>query len=128
MIQKIVLVWASNNTEKYWNKILKDLVAKWYIVYPINPNEDIIEWIKSYKSLSDFLALLNDFDVINFVVPPKITLNILKDNLQKIKDKTIWCQPGTSDDDIVSFLEENNFKNYIVDSCIMLQDLTKYNI
>jgi len=128
MIQKIVLVWASNNTEKYWNKILKDLVEKWYTVFPINPNEDTIEWIKSYKSLSDFLAYANDFDVINFVVPPKVTLELLIQNLYKIKDKTIWCQPGASDDEVVSFLEEFEFKNYIVDSCIMIQDLKSYNI
>jgi len=41
---KIVIIWASNNTEKYWNKILKDLIGKWYIVIPINPKEKEIEW------------------------------------------------------------------------------------
>ncbi len=125
MIKKIVLVWASNNSEKYWNKILKDLVSKGYTVYPINPKEEEIEWIKAYKSLEKFLSYNLDFDVINFVVRPSIVLKDLQINLEKIKDKKIWCQPGASDDEVIWFLHKNWFKDYIVNSCIMLEDLSK---
>jgi len=122
-IKKIVLVGASNNPLKYWNKILKDLTSKWYTVYPINPKEKEIEWIKAYKSLKVFLSYNIDFDVINFVVRPSIVLKDLQDNLEKINSKKIWCQPWASDDEVIKFLFENNFKDYIVNSCIMLEDL-----
>jgi len=125
MIKKIVLVGASNNPEKYWNKILKDLISKWYIVYPINPKEEEIEWIKVYKNLKNFLSYNKDFDVINFVVRPQVVYKELKENLEKIKNKKIWCQPWASDDDVIRFLHENEFKDYIVNSCIMLEDLSK---
>ncbi len=125
MIKKIVLVWASNNPEKYGNKILKDLTGKWYIVYSINPKQEEIEWIKVYKNLKNFLSYNKDFDVINFVVRPQVVYKELKENLEKIKDKKIWCQPWASDDDVIRFLHENDFKDYIVNSCIMLEDLTK---
>jgi predicted CoA-binding protein len=123
MIKKIVLVGASNNTEKYWNKILKDLVGKWYTVYPINPKEEEIEWIKAYKSLKNFLNYNLDYDVINFVVRPSVVYKEIKENIEKIKDKKIWCQPWASDDDVIKLLFENWFKDYIVNSCIMLEDL-----
>jgi len=123
MIKKIVLVWASNNPEKYGNKILKDLVGKWYTVYPINPKEEEIEWIKTYKSLDKFLSYNLDFDVINFVIRPSIVLKDLQINLEKIKDKKIWCQPWASDDNVIEFLYKNWFKDYIVNSCIMLEKL-----
>jgi len=125
MIKKIVLVWASNNLEKYWNKILKDLVKKWYTVYPINPKEEEIEWIKAYKNLEKFLSYNIDFDVINFVVRPSIVLKDLQVNFEKIKDKKIWCQPWASDDEVIRFLHENWFKDYIVNSCIMLENINK---
>jgi len=118
MIKKIVLVGASNNPLKYGNKILKDLVEKWYTVFPINPKEEEIEWIKAY-------SYNLDFDVINFVVRPSIVLKDLQINLEKIKDKKIWCQPWASDDEVIRFLYENNFKDYIVNSCIMLENLSE---
>ena len=128
MIKKIVLVGASNNPEKYGNKILKDLIGKWYTVFPINPKEEEIEWIKVYKSLEKFLSYNLDFDVINFVVRPSIVLKDLQINLEKIIDKKIWCQPWASDDEVIRFLYENWFKDYIVNSCIMLEDLSKKQI
>lgn len=118
---KIVIVWASNDREKYGNKILRDLVKKWHIVIPVNPKENEIEWLKVYKSLSDIKL---DFDIVNFVVKPEITLQILQKNLEIIKDKTIWCQPWASNEEVEIFLK-NNFKNSITNSCIMIEDITK---
>ncbi|MDD3645973.1 MAG: CoA-binding protein [Candidatus Gracilibacteria bacterium] len=115
---KIVLVGASNNPEKYGNKILKDLISKGYVVYPVNPKENEIEGIAAYK---DILSIKDDYDVVNFVTPPAVTLDILKNNLELIKTKKIWCQPGASDSRVNDFLMENNFKDYITDSCIMLK-------
>ena len=117
---KIVLIWASNNPEKYWNKILKDLVLKWYIVFPVNPKEEIIERIKAYKNIWE---IMDDYKIVNFVIKPEITLKILKNNVELLKNKTIWCQPGASDSNVKDFLKENWFKNYIVDSCIMIENL-----
>lgn len=117
---KIALIWVSNDKQKYWNKILNDLINKWYTVYPVNPKEDIIEWIKAFKSID---MIKNNFLIANFVVNPKITLDILQKNLVLLKDKTIWCQPWASDEFVKIFLRDNNFKNYITDSCIMLQKI-----
>jgi uncharacterized protein len=100
---------------------LKDLIKKGHTVYPINPKEDYIENIKAYKSLSE---VNDDFEIVNFVVKPEITLQILEKNVEKLKNKTIWCQPGASDSNIEDFLK-NNFTNYITESCIMIEDITK---
>lgn len=117
---KIVLIWASANSEKYGNKILKDLVNKWHTVFPVNPKEETIEEIQTYKTIKD---ISKDFDIVNFVVPPKIVLTILENNLELLKSKTIWCQPGASDEKVEIFLKEKWFKNYITWSCIMVQPI-----
>lgn len=117
---KIVLIWASNNKEKYWNKILKDLVNKWYEVIPVNPNEKEIEGIKAHKILK---TVPKNFDIINFVVPPKITLQILEKNKELLKNKKVWIQPWAQNDEIKIFLKKNNFSDYITDSCIMINKI-----
>lgn len=120
---KIVIIWASNSSEKYGNKILKNLIKKWHLVIPVNPKEKEIEWILTYPELN---SIKENYEIINFVVKPDITLQILEKNLDLIKDKTIWCQPGASNSNVEEFLK-NNFKNYITNSCIMIEDITKKN-
>ena len=125
MIKNIVLIWASNNPEKFGNKIFKNLKSKWYNIHPINHKEEFIEWEKCYKNLENFLEYNIEYDVINFVIRPNIVLKILEKNLENIYDKKIWCQPWASNDEVIEFLHENDFKDYIVESCIMLKKLNK---
>ena len=120
MTKKIIVVGASNNPEKYGNKIVKDLVKKWYDVIPINPNEKEIEWIKTHKILK---TVPKNFDIINFVVPPKVTLQILEKYTTLLKNKKVWIQPGAENEEVKDFLKENDFSDYITNSCIMIENL-----
>ena len=115
---KIIIIWASNNQEKYGNKILKDLIWKWHIVIPVNQNELEIEWLKTHKILN---TCPKDFDIINFVVPANITIQILKKHTELLKNKKVWIQPGAESDEIIEFLENNKFKDYITWACIMVE-------
>ena len=117
---KIVLIGASNNTEKYGNKILKDLVAKWHIVYPVNPKETKIEWLHTHKILK---TVPKDFDIIDFVVPANVTLQILKKHTELLKNKKVWIQPGAEDDEVKAYLKNNWFTDFITNSCIMVEKI-----
>lgn len=117
---KIVVIWASNNPEKYGNKIVKNLVKKWYKVHPVNPKEEQIEWIHSHKILK---TVPKDFDIINFVVPANITLQILQKYTKLLQNKKVWIQPWAENDEVKTFLKENSFTDFIIDSCIMIEDL-----
>ena len=119
---KIVLIWASNKPEKYWNRILKDLQEKWHDVIPVNPNEKEIEGIRSHKALS---TVPKSFEVFNFVVPAKVTLQILKKYKNLLKTKKVWIQPWAEDKDVLEYLKENNFEDYITGSCIMVEKIEK---
>lgn len=118
---KIVLIWASNDSEKFWNKILKDLISKWHTVIPVNPKEKEIEWIRSHINL---WVIKDNYDIIDFVVKPEITLQILRKYRKSILKKKIWCQPWSSDDNVKEFLEKSWFKDYITDSCIMVEKIS----
>ena len=76
----IALIGASNDKNKYGNKILLDLVSKGHNVVPINPKEDIIAGLKSYKNVSE---LSEKPSIINFVVPPNVGFELTKDFSQE---------------------------------------------
>jgi predicted CoA-binding protein len=117
---KIVLIWASNDPEKYGNKILKDLVSKWHTVHPVNPKEAEIEWLHTHKILK---TVPKDFDIVDFVVPPNVTLQILIKYEKLLKNKKIWIQPWAEDQEVIDFLKNNWFTDYITGSCIMIEKI-----
>ena len=112
----IALIGASNDKNKYGNKILLDLVSKGHNVVPINPKEDIIAGLKSYKNVSE---LSKKPSIINFVVPPNVGLELTKDLVESDYDN-FWYQPGAESEEISAFLDSKN-KNYIDDKCIMVE-------
>ena len=111
----IALIGASNDKNKYGNKILLDLISKGHNVVPINPKEDSIAGFKSYDSVSE---LNKKPSIINFVVPPNIGFELTKNLVQSDYDN-FWYQPGAESEEISSYLESNS-KNYIDDKCIMV--------
>lgn len=116
----VALIGASNNPEKYGNKILKDLIGKWYTVHPINPKETEIEGLHSHKILK---TVQKNFDIANFVVPANVTLQILQKYTDLLKTKKVWIQPGAENNEVIEFLKKNWFKDYVTGACIMIEKI-----
>ena len=112
----IALIGASNDKNKYGNKILLDLVSKGHNVIPINPKEDTVAGLKSYNNVFE---LSEKPSIINFVVPPTIGYQLTKDLVESDYDN-FWYQPGAESKEISAFLDSKN-KNYIDDKCIMVE-------
>ena len=111
----IALIGASNDKNKYGNKILLDLISKGHNVVPINPKENIIAGLKSYSNVSE---LTEKPSIINFVVPPNVGFELTKDLVESDYDN-FWYQPGAESEESSSYLESNS-KNFIDDKCIMV--------
>ncbi|MCO6040695.1 CoA-binding protein [Thermococcus alcaliphilus] len=118
--KKIALVGASKNPAKYGNVILKDLLSKGFEVLPVNPNYDEIEGVKCYKSIKE---LPKDVDVIVFVVPPKVGLQVAKEAVEA-GFKKLWFQPGAESEEIREFLEKVGVE-YSFEKCIMVETSDK---
>ena len=110
------VVGASNNPDKYGHKVLKDLSDAGYKAVPINPHEDEILKLKAYKNLSEVPYKI---DVTIFVVPPKITEEVLKE-VKKLNIKKVWMQPGSESKQAIDFCKQNNIK-YTANACIMIE-------
>jgi len=71
----IAVVGASRNPEKYGHQVYKDLKTAGYKVYPVNPNTREILGEKAYPDLN---SLPVKPDIVNIVVPPKVTEETVK--------------------------------------------------
>lgn len=112
----IAVVGASTNPEKYGYKVYKDLKEAGYKVYPVNPNASEILGDKCYPNLK---SLPIKPDVVNTVVPPKITEEIVKE-CKKIGIKKIWMQPGSESEEAINFCNKNGI-DVIYGVCIMIE-------
>ena len=102
--QTFAVVGVSSDPEKWGAKIYLTMKARGYEVYPINPKYEEVFGDRCYSGVSELPVKP---DVVITVVPPKVTLHILKECL-KAGVKKVWMQPGSESDDAVKFCHENN--------------------
>ena len=113
----IALIGASNNRNKYGNKIYRDLRNKGYNVTPINPKEEKIEGDRAYTSIEEMKELP---DIANFVVPPPVAMKIAQ-NITNLGIKHLWFQPGSESEELEDWLKNTDEIEYLINACIMVE-------
>jgi len=112
----IAVVGTSRNPEKYGHQVYKDLKTAGYKVYPVNPNTKMILGDKVYPDLK---SLPVKPDIVNIVVPPKITEEIVK-ACKDLGIRTVWMQPGSEPEEATKFCDTNGI-DVIYGVCIMIE-------
>jgi uncharacterized protein len=84
-------------------------------VYPVNPRLQEVDCDKCYASLVEIPVKV---DIVDFVVPPKATEEILK-QCKELGLNRIWLQPGSESEIALAYCQENNLK-VIHGICVML--------
>jgi len=110
----IAVVGASRSPEKYGHKVYKDLKEAGYRVYPINPNAPEILGGQCYPDLK---SLPVKPDVVNTVVPPKVTEEVVK-ACKELGITRVWMQPGSESDEAIRFCHDNGI-DVVYGVCIM---------
>ena len=116
----IALIGASENAEKYGSIIYRYLKTRGFSVYPVNRKQTTIHGAKAYANLHR-LAGEKSPGLLVFVVPPDVTLEILKD-AEELGWKRVWLQPGAGNRATREFLESEGFQ-FIQDDCVMTKGL-----
>jgi len=93
----VAIIGASNNRKKYSNKALRAYLISGYKVYPVNPKEEIVEGIKSYRSI---LEIEDDIDRATLYVPPQVGIKLI-DDIAKKGIKELYINPGAESDELV---------------------------
>lgn len=84
------VVGASRDRSKYGNKVLRVFLQNGLAAFPVNPNANEVEGLKSYPELA---SLPQQVHGVSIITPPEITEAIIEQAGQ-LGIKHIWLQPG----------------------------------
>ncbi|MFX0096274.1 MAG: CoA-binding protein [Candidatus Hodarchaeota archaeon] len=115
------VIGVSRNPEKYGHRVYKDLRSAGYKVYPINPKIDEVLGDKVYPDLG---SLPEKPDVVDVVVPPKITEEVVK-TCKQLGITKIWLQPGSESNLAIKFCQENGI-DVVYGVCVMKERLVHH--
>jgi len=110
------VVGVSKEPEKYGNKVYFDLKRAGYTVYPINPNAKKVSGERCYPKLKSLPKMP---DVVDIVVPPKITERTVRE-CKDLGIEKVWMQPGSESNKAIRYCRENNIK-VLYGLCVMLE-------
>lgn len=113
----IAVVGATDDPAKYGYRIYRNLKAKGFKVYPVNPTRDVVDGDRTYAKASD---IPDPPTIVDIVVPPRRTLRVLTDCLEAGL-MNVWVQPGAENPEVLAFLEENGFNYQAGGPCIMVE-------
>jgi len=112
-------IWAvvgvSADKSKFGYKVYVKLKKAGYTVYGINPKLNELEGEKVYKELS---ALPQKPEVVNFVVPAAVTLNMVPECAQN-GIRYAWLQPGSESPAALDLLREHEME--VLQGCVLTE-------
>jgi len=108
------IIGASNDRGKWGNKSLRAFQQKGYTVYPINPNEAVIEGLPSYKTIGEVPTRP---DLVTVYVRPQVLLQILPEIAEKGCDE-LWLNPGTESEAVLA--EAERLKLNTIQACSII--------
>ncbi len=112
----VAVVGATDDPGKYGSVIYRDLKAKGFTVYAVNPHRATVDGDPAYPSLGD---LPEKPTIVNVVVPPGETMRVLRE-AHELGIMNAWVQPGAGGAEVVDFLEAHGF-TYLANACIMVR-------
>lgn len=116
-VKKVAIIGATKNRDKFGNIILRDLLSKGFVVFPVSPSYDEIEGIKVYKTVEE---LPKDVDLLIFVVPPHIGIEELR-KAYGVGFRKFWFQPGAESSEIIEYSKTLKDAEFSFIRCIMVE-------
>lgn len=110
------VVGATENPDKFGNKIVKKLKRLGYEVYAVNPMYQEVDGEICYSSLSELPVKV---DCVDVVVSPDKSVNVLQEVIE-LGIENIWFQPGTFTPEIVDKSEQSGI-NTVYLNCVLVE-------
>ena len=96
--KSVAVIGASNDRAKYGNKAVRAYLRNGFKVYPVNPKEETVEGLRTYRSILD---IQTEVERATLYVPPKVGLKIIEEIAQK-GVKELYVNPGAESDELVN--------------------------
>jgi len=112
----IAVIGATDHPRKYGGIIYRDMKARGFPVFAVNPYRDTVDGDQCWRSVKDLPEVPT---IAVFVVPAKRGLGVLAE-CAEAGIRNIWIQPGASSPDLRAALDAGDF-NWITDACVMVR-------
>lgn len=111
----IAVVGASRDTKKFGTLLFRELKAKGYKAFPVNPHAETIEGDPCYPSLK---ALPVKVDGAAIVVPPAEAERVVREAAEAGISR-VWLQQGAESPAAIEFCETHNI-SVVHGECMMM--------
>jgi len=110
------VVGASNDREKYGNKVLRVYQQRGLKAYPINPKETAVEGLTCYPDLK---SLPEPVERVSIITPPAVTERVVED-AAAAGVKYVWMQPGAESPAAIRRATELGLKVIAGGPCVLV--------
>lgn len=112
----IAVIGATDHPGKYGGIIYRDMKAKGFPVFAVNPNRDTVDGDRCSPTVKD---LPEKPTIVVFVVPARKGIKVLQD-CAEAGLRNIWIQPGAFSPEMGAALEAGDF-DWVADACVMVR-------
>ena len=111
------VVGASNDRDKYGNKVLRCYVQKSRApVYPVNPNAEEVEGLACYPSLG---ALPEPARAVSIITQPSVTEDVVREAVE-LGIEHLWMQPGAESPRALELAREAGIEPIAGGPCLLV--------
>jgi predicted CoA-binding protein len=114
MAKIVAVIGASSDRRKFGNRALRAFRRQGYTVLAINPNETVVEGLKTYASVLD---VPDAIDMATFYVPPDVGEKVMPEVARK-KIPEVCLNPGSESDALIRLARSLNVEPIIACSII----------
>jgi predicted CoA-binding protein len=114
MPKVVAIIGASKDRQKFGNRALRAYVSEGHTVIPINPHEEQVEGLKTYRSVAD---VPGPIDMALFYVPPHIGEQVIADVAAK-QIPEVWLNPGAESDALIAKARSLHLKPVVACSIV----------
>jgi len=112
----IAVIGATDHPTKYGGIIYRDMKAKGFPVFAVNPHRDSVDGDPCWPSVTE---LPEKPTIAVFVIPAKRGLQVLEE-CAEAGIRNIWIQPGAFSEALGHALETGPF-DWLADACVMVR-------
>jgi uncharacterized protein len=116
MAKVVAVIGASNDRHKFGNRAVRAYQQQGYTVIPINPHEQEVEGLKTYRSVLD---VPGDIDMASFYVQPEVGEQVIAEVAQK-GIREVWLNPGCDTDELIARAEALQLKPIVACSIMAI--------
>lgn len=110
------VVGASQDREKYGNKVLRAYVQRQRAVHPINPHAKVVEGLAAFPDLASLPQIVHG---VSIVTPSRITEQVVAQAAQ-LGIRHLWMQPGSESDLAVELAQQAGINVIWGGPCILV--------